>query len=310
MSDINNSAFEAIGLLPVVDVIENPELLQAAVEERLEGEQAYKLLFDTYPVDARSVAFQLDSAPGLDRQVKEVPQFGEIPVGDPLEGEDKFAKLAKDAIGIRVSYEQRKDNDSKAVQREVAARTREISRGNARRALEALEAAEITEFPVTAAWDTENAEALTDLHLANELIVGAKDNHGNPFDYEGTTIWASKKTISVFKRNPEVLGSYVGDMAAENPLFKAIGDNPLVAGQFQLAPDNSIPDGVAYLFADERVGSEFQIEDPIVTPFYEEGGQSGYGGPNMTWRSDYVHERALAVRAPKAIVKLTGLLTA
>lgn len=305
----NNSAFDAIGILPVVDVLENQELLDEAVTERLEGEQAYKLLFDTHEVNARAVAYQLDAAPGLDAEVKVVPEFGEIPVADPLSGEEKFAKLAKDAVGIRVSYEQRSDNDSKAVQREVAGRSREIARGNARRALAALDAAEITEFPVTASWDTADAKALTDLHLANELIVGAQDKDGNAFDYEATVLWVSKRTASVLKRNEEVSGSYIGDMASENPLFKSIADQPLLAGQFQIAADNSIPDGVGYLFDEGRVGSEFQIEDPIFTPFYEEGGQSGYGGPTMSWRSDYVHERALAVRAPKAIVKLTGLLT-
>lgn len=304
-----NSAFDAVGILPVVDILDNPELLEEAVTELLEGEQAYKLLFEKHDVNARAIAYHQDTAPGLDRQVQVVPEFGEIPVADPNAGEEKFAKLEKDAIGIRVSYEQRSDNDSKAVQRELKARAREIARGNANRAVNALNKADITEFPVTAPWDTEGAEALTDLYLANELIVGAKDNDGNAFDYEGNVLWVSKKTASVLKRNEEVRAAYVGDMASENPLFKSISEQPLLAGQFQIATDNSIPDGEGYLFAEGRVGSEFQIEDPIFTPFYEEGGQSGYGGPTMSWRSDYVHERALAVRAPKSIVKMTGLLS-
>ena len=70
-------------------------------------------------------------------------------------------------------------------------------------------------------------------------------------------------------------------------------------------------DGVAYVMSETPtggLGTRFEAEPPRFSDWYEEGGQSGMGGPRLTWRSDYVHFRSLVVRAPKALVKITGAI--
>lgn len=43
------------------------------------------------------------------------------------------------------------------------------------------------------------------------------------------------------------------------------------------------------------------------TQLYCEGGDSTIGGPTMSWRSDLVRKRAIAVDNPKSVVRIKGL---
>ena len=75
--------------------------------------------------------------------------------------------------------------------------------------------------------------------------------------------------------------------------------------------DQSLDDGVAYVFAGEeygKIGSRFQLGEPKTSDWYSEGGDSTLGGSTMSKRTDWVHWRGLGVRAPKAVVKITGAL--
>ena len=307
----NNSYFDALEVLPVEDILTSSELLEAAASELLVGTQAYDLLFNAHNVDHLTIGYNTDVAPGLDEAVQTVPEFGEIPVGDPDAGERKYADLTKKAIGLRISKEQRDFGTGADIQRELVGRVAEIRRGNSADAMAALEAAGIEELPVAAKWNTTDAQAVDDLWAADDLLSGAKDTRGNLFNYSAGYVWANRKTLNALKRNKQTSSFYIGDMAHANPLFAGISEQPLVAEQFKLVADQALPDGVAYVFADSEygtVGTRFQTGDPIFTPFYEEHGQSGHGGSTMSWRSDYAHWRALAVRAPKAAVKLTGAI--
>lgn len=307
----NNSYFDALEVLPVEDILTSSELLEAAAEELLQGTQAYDLLFTPHNVKHLTIGYNVDVAPGLDEAVQTVPEFGEIPVGDPDAGLRKYADLTKKAVGIRISKEQKDFGSGADIQRELIGRMAEVRRGNSNDALAALEAAGIEELPVAAKWNTKDALAMDDLWAADDLLAGAKDERGNLFNYSAGYVWANRKTLNALKRNKQTASLYIGDMAHANPLFAGIEQQPLIAEQFKLVADQALPDGVAYVFADSEygsVGTRFQTGEPIFTEFYEEHGQSGHGGSTMSWRSDYAHWRALAVRAPKAAVKLTGAI--
>lgn len=311
MADVINSAYDALAELSVQDLIDTPELFERALEELLEGEQAYKMLFSTENTDEEVVAYTEEDAPVLDTGLQAVAEFAEIPVADPVRDRvKKFAALEDYAIGIRISEKQRRRNRNGEVQRELVARARTIRRDNGLAAMAALAEAGIAEFPVDTPWDHPEADIREDIGLVTDLILGATDRFGNPHNYEPDVLWANPVTINRAKRNQTVKSDFIGDMASDNPLFKKVGQNPLIGGYLQVVPDISIPMGEAYIAAQQRVGVEAQGGAPITTPFYEEGGQSGIGGPRMTHRSDYVHNRALFVPAPKAIVRLTGLATA
>lgn len=307
----HNSYFDALETLTVEEILESSELLEAAAEELLEGTQAYDLLFNPVNVKQLTIGYNLDVAPGLDEAVQKVPEFGEIPVGDPNRGERKFADLTKHAVGIRVSYEQKSFGSGADIQRELIGRLAEVRRNNSNEAVGALADSGIEELPVSQKWNEKDAPAMDDLFAADDLLAGATDDRGNLFNYSASYVWANRRTINALKRNRQVTDLYIGDMASSNPLFKGIEQQPLIAEQFRLVADQALPDGVAYVFAGEeygKVGSRFQTGEPIFTDWYQEEGESGYGGRTMAYRSDYAHWRALAVRAPKAIVKITGAI--
>lgn len=310
MADVINSAYDALAELSVLELTENPELFERALEELLEGEQAYKMLFKKEHTDEEVVTYYEEDAPVLDAGLKPVAEFAEIPVADPIrERVKKFAVIEDYAIGIRISERQKRMNRNGEVQRELAARARTIRRDNGLAAMEALKKANIAEMPVALAWDKSDADIREDIGLATDLIMSATDRFGNQHSYEPDVLWANPVTINRAKRNKTVREDFIGDKASDNPLFKKVGQNPLIGGYLQIVPDLSIPVGEAYIAVEGRVGVEAQQSDPTTTPFYEEGGQSGIGGPRMSHRSDYVHPRTLYVPAPKAIVRLTGLAT-
>lgn len=310
---VTNSYFDDLKDLSVEDILTSSELLEGAISELLEGEQSYNLIFDPFNVDQLTVGYNLDSAPGLDEEVQTVAEFAEIPVGDPARGERRFVDLLPSGIGVRVSYGQRNYTSGSAVQRELLGRAAEIRRKNGKDALAAIAAVgdQVEELPVAAKWNTADAKAMDDLYAADDLLAGAVDENGRRFGYAGKYVWGNRRTINALKRNKQVTGMYIGDMAHADPRFTPIGQQPLIGEQFYLVVDEGMADGEAYVISETLtggIGTRFQTGEPMFSDWYEEGGQSGLGGPRLTWRSDYVHFRALAVRAPKAIVKLTGAI--
>lgn len=310
---VTNSYFDDLKDLSVDDILTSSELIEGAINELLEGTQAYNLIFDPFNVDQLTKGYNLDTAPGLDEEVQTVAEFAEIPVGDPARGERRFVDLLPSGIGVRVSYKQRKFGTGSVVQREVLGRAAEIRRKNGRDALAAINAVsdQIEELPVAQKWNLADAAAMDDLYAADDLLAGAVDENGRRFGYSGKWVWANRRTINALKRNKQVTDLYVGDMAHADPRFTPLGQQPLIGEQFNLVVDEGMADGDAYVISETLtggIGTRFQTGDPLFSDWYEEGGQSGLGGPRMTWRSDYVHFRALAVRAPKAIVKITGAI--
>lgn len=229
----NNSYFDDLKYLSVEDILTSSELIEGAVNELLEGEQAYELIFDPYNTDGKlTVGYNLDSAPGLDEEAQTIAEFGEIPVGDPSRGERRFTDLLPVGIGVRVSYGQRNFTSGAAVQRELLGRAAEIRRKNGRDALAAFAAVDdqVEELPVAAKWNTADAKAMDDLYAADDLLAGAVDHEGRRFGYAGRYIWANRRTINALKRNKQVTDLYVGDMAHADPRFTPIGRQRAVKG--------------------------------------------------------------------------------
>lgn len=307
----SNSYFDDLADLSVVDIMTSSELLEGAAAELMEGENAYDLLFDPFNVDRLTVGYHLDTAPGLEEEVQDIAEFSEIPVGDPNRGEKRYADLTPVGIGLRLSYQQRRFGTGAEVQRELIGRMAEVRRKDGKAALAALAAEDIQELPVAVKWNTADAKAMDDLYAADDLLASAVDDAGNRFGYAGKWVWGNRKTLNALKRNKQVTDMYTGDMAHADPRFTALSSQPVIAEQFLPVPDEGMKDGDLYVISETLtggIGTRFQTGEPEFTDWYEEGGQSGIGGPRLSWRSDYVHFRSLAVRAPKAIIKVTGTI--
>lgn len=304
-----NSAFDRMSGLTVDEMLANPTILPEIFRESFEGEEAHRLFFRTIPSASNVVGYYEAQANFLEDDVQNVAEFGEIPVSDPTGGEMQTLKLAKNGIGIRVSWEQRDDNDVDAVQREMVSRQNTLRRKDGRDALAALSAAKVQTFAAATAWNQEGSNPASDMLDAIELIQGAEDINGNYFEYEPDVLWINPMTLTALKRNAEVQKLYIGDMAHENPLFTGIAAEPLLFGNLQVVKDFTIPKGEAFLGVEGISGFMAQREDRQVTDFYPERGDSQLGGANMSFRSDAVHRRGFGVDNPKSVVKLTGLMS-
>ena len=304
-----NSAFDRMSGLTVDEMLANPTILPEIFRESFEGEEAHRLFFRTIPSASNVVGYYEAQANFLEDDVQNVAEFGEIPVSDPTGGEMQTLKLAKNGIGIRVSWEQRDDNDVDAVQREMVSRQNTLRRKDGRDALAALSAAKVQTFAAATAWNQEGSNPASDMLDAIELIQGAEDINGNYFEYEPDVLWINPMTLTALKRNAEVQKLYIGDMAHENPLFTGIAAEPLLFGNLQVVKDFTIPKGEAFLGVEGISGFMAQREDRQVTDFYPERGDSELGGANMSFRSDAVHRRGFGVDNPKSVVKLTGLMS-
>lgn len=304
-----NSAFDRMSGLTVDEMLANPTILPEIFRESFEGEEAHRLFFRTIPSASNVVGYYEAQANFLEDDVQNVAEFGEIPVSDPSGGELQTLKLAKNGIGIRVSWEQRNDNDVDAVQREMISRQNTLRRKDGRDALAALSAAKVQTFAATTAWNQEGSNPASDMLDSIELIQGAEDTNGNYFEYEPDVLWINPMTLTALKRNTEVQKLYIGDMAHENPLFTGIAAEPLLFGNLQVVKDFTVPKGDAFLGVEGISGFMAQREDRQVTDFYPERGDSQLGGANMAFRSDAVHRRGFGVDNPKSVVKLTGLMS-
>lgn len=309
MAETINSAFDVLSGLTVEEALANPHFMPELVLEELNGAEMQRMLFRDVTVNSNVIAYREALPSYLEDDVERVAEFGEIPVSDPIGGELKTTAVEKLGIAIRVSWEQRNDNDMDAVRRELESRKNTIIRSQARDALAAIGRAAIQEHQVTTAWDQQGADPAGDFLDATEIILGAEDGDGHYYGYQPNVLMIHPMTLNLLKRNEEVQKLYIGNMASENPLFKGVSSEPLIFGGVQVVKSFFIPKGEAYLGQEQTAGFMGQREPEWMSDFYEERGNSGRGGANMSWRSDYVHRRGFVVDAPKSLVKLTGLVT-
>lgn len=317
------SAYEALGELGWDDLVDSTDLLRDAVEERLQLSRVANLMFEEELSAELTIGYRTDLPSGEGDEVEKRAEFGEIPVFDPEKGREFLAKMDSKARGMRVSYEQTKSNGGKHVQREVRAMANAVAMSDTRSALQSIEKRlaltgldpvdQIETLESTGQFADPAFNPLDPVWSAADLIQGA-EYEGVSYYYRATAIWGNPVDLSVLKRHDKVKDLYVGDMASANPLFAGIEEEPLLAGQFQLVPDPTVPRGTLFVFQDAAslggaIGSKFTWDDgqPLVTGWYSERGDSARGGANMAYRSDYSEWNHMGIRAPKAIVKITGV---
>ena len=137
MAETINSAFDVLSGLTVDEALANPHFMPELVLEELNGAEMQRMLFRDVTVNSNVIAYREALPSYLEDDVERVAEFGEIPVSDPTAGELKTTAVEKLGIAIRVSWEQRNDNDMDAVRRELEARKNTVLRSQARAALAA-----------------------------------------------------------------------------------------------------------------------------------------------------------------------------
>ena len=178
-----------------------------------------------------------------------------------------------------------------------------------------FKSAKVQELQVSSQWT--GGDPVKDVFDAVELVQSAHedDDLNRQFDYEPNTILLHPASYTKLVRNEQMQKYYIGNAALDNPIFlDQNGDsifgglrNTELFGTLRVATSRLIEQGTAYVFEAQGVGFKSDTMPLTATPMYSEGGDSQLGGPTMSWRSDLVRKRAIAVDNPKAIVKLTGI---
>lgn len=305
MSELITSAYDG-PKITVDEMMADPTFIPKRVMTNLENAFVEDLFFRQAEDNKGVVAFREAASNYLADDAEEIAEFGEIPVSAPELGPLRAAYGIKTGEAIRVSYEQRNENKIDAVVRSTEALEKTVVRHGINAVFGVFTAAQVPELAAGAQWvgGTPDKDVLD----AIEAVQGAHedDDPNKLFEYDPNCILLHPQALTKLLRNEQVQKYYVGNVANENPIFRGMRDIELF-GQLQVATSRLMPTNVAYVFEKQAAGFKSDTMPMTMTPMYSEGGQSDLGGPTMSWRSDLVRKRAIAVDNPKSVVKITGI---
>lgn len=307
MAHIITSAFGGQDIT-VDSLMADPAFIPEQVIEQLTGQFIEEVIFRNGGTNDGVVAFRETVSAFLSDDAEEVAEFGEIPVASPQLGDLKAAYGIKTALGVRVSREMKRENKIDQLNLNATQLMNTMVRGGVRATVGVFKAADVTEREAGEPWGTADATPAHDVLDAIEDIQSAAPDNADDdetFGYEPDLIVAHPLAITKLTRDPQIQKLYIGDIASENPLYK--GMYPKTICGLEVATSRFLGANDFYVLQ-RGVGGFISDTDPLsATPFYEEGGASGAGGPNQSWRSDVWRKRAIAVDNPKAIVKITAI---
>ncbi|MGV0399775.1 phage major capsid protein [Corynebacterium segmentosum] len=314
MGELITSAYDG-PKLTVSEMLEDPTFIPQRVVDGMQGQFLEDLFFRQAENNKGVVAFREAAGQYLADDAEEIAEFGEIPVSAPELGPLRAAYGIKSGEAIRISYEMRNENKVDQVNRHIQALEKTMIRHGIQATLGVFKSAKVQELQVSSQWT--GGDPVKDVFDAVELVQSAHDDDdvNRQFDYEPNTILLHPASYTKLVRNEQMQKYYIGNAALDNPIFlDQNGDsifgglrNTELFGTLRVATSRLIEQGTAYVFEAQGVGFKSDTMPLTATPMYSEGGDSQLGGPTMSWRSDLVRKRAIAVDNPKAIVKLTGI---
>lgn len=305
MGELITSAYDGPDIT-VDEMMADPTYIPQRVVDNLENSFVEDLFFRQAESNNGTVAFREAAGEYLADDAEEIAEYGEIPVSVPELGPLKAAFGIKTGEAIRVSYEQRNENKIDIVSKNVAALEKTVIRHGINAVFGVFTSADVPEMQVSGPWV--GGEPDKDLLDAIELVQGAHEegDETRVFDYDPNTILLHPQTLTKLIRNEQMQKYYIGNCANENPIFRGLQDVELF-GRLQVATSRLMPTTTAYVFEAQAAGFKSDTIPLSATPMYSEGGDSPLGGPTMSWRSDLVRKRAIAVDNPKSVLKITGI---
>ncbi|MGO1319939.1 MAG: phage major capsid protein [Galactobacter sp.] len=305
MSQLITSAYDGVEIT-VDEMMADPVFIPQRIVDNLDGAFMEDLFFRQAESNKGTVAFREAAGEYLADDAEEIAEYGEIPVSTPEYGELTAAFGIKTGEAIRVSWEQRNENKVDVVNKSITALQKTMIRHGIKAVTGVFESAGVPELQASAAWTGGAPDK--DVLDAIELVQGAHEDGDETrvFDYDPNTILLHPQSLTKLLRNEQVQKYYIGNMANENPVFKGLTTTQLF-GQLQVATSRLIAKDAAYVFEAGAAGFKSDTMPLTATPMYSEGGESQIGGPTMSWRSDLVRKRAIAVDNPKSVLKITGI---
>lgn len=305
MSQLITSAYDGVEIT-VDEMMADPTFIPQRIVDNLDGAFMEDLFFRQAEPNNGTVAFREAAGQYLADDAEEIAEFGEIPVSNPEYGELKAAFGIKTGEAIRVSWEQRNENKVDVVNTSINALQKTVILNGIKAVTGVFTSAAVPELQASAPWTGGDPDK--DVLDAIEAVQGAHEDGDDThvFDYDPDTILLHPQALTKLLRNEAVQKYYIGNMANENPVFKGLTTTQLF-GQLQVATSRLISKDAAYVFERGAAGFKSDTMPMTATPMYSEGGDSPIGGPTMSWRSDLVRKRAIAVDNPKSVLKITGI---
>lgn len=314
MSELITSAYDG-PTLTVSEMLEDPTFIPRRVVTGMQGQFLEDLFFRQAEPNKGVVAFREAAGHYLADDAEEIAEFGEIPVSAPGLGALRAAYGIKTGEAIRVSYEMKNENKVDQVNRHIEALEKSMIRHGIQAVLGVFKSAGVQELQASSQWT--GGDPVKDVFDAIELVQSAHDGDdlNRQFDYEPNTILLHPASYTKLVRNEQMQKYYIGNAALDNPIFLDQNGNSIFGGlrntelfgTLRVATSRLIEQNTAYIFEAQGVGFKSDTMPLTATPMYSEGGDSALGGPTMSWRSDLVRKRAIAVDNPKSVVKLTGI---
>lgn len=298
-------------MLTVEQVVADPTWLAERTLENLDGAFLEEALFRNGGTNDGVVAYREAASPFLNDDAEEVAEFAEIPISNPNVGKARSLVGVKNALGIRISREMRRENKIDQVSLQQTALQNTMMKNGVEATLAAFERANIPEMAVTTSWEADNANPLKDINLAKRMINSAKPEDARPnekFGYSANAIIASETAIDLLTENERVQRLYNGNAAVENPLYKGV--LPAKIGPLRLITSPWLADDEMYVMQTGVAGFISDTDPLTVTPLYSESGENGYGGSRQSWRMDSFRKRIIAIDNPQSVVKVSGFMEA
>ena len=294
--------------LTVDAMVKDPTYIQERILEDLDKAFLEEALFRNAGTNDGIVAYSEAVAPFLNDDAEVVAEYAEIPLSNMDSGKVKSLIGHKTALGVSVSLEQRRFNKLDKVVQQVNALKNTMVRTSVRASLAAFANAEIPTLNVGTKWEEPTANPLGDIRAAERMISQAKPETDDQalFGYKPDTLVIAESTLEAALEHEATQKFFIGNMAAENPIFKGI--TPGILSQLRIVTSSWLEEDEIYVMEAQTAGFYSDSIPLTVSELYSPHGDNGYGGATQSWRVDAFRTRIIAVDNPKAVVKVEGAL--
>lgn len=294
--------------LTVDAMVKDPTYIQERILEDLDKAFLEEALFRNAGTNDGIVAYSEAVAPFLNDDAEVVAEYAEIPLSNMDSGKVKSLIGHKTALGVSVSLEQRRFNKLDKVVQQVNALKNTMVRTSVRASLAAFANAEIPTLNVGTKWEEPTANPLGDIRAAKRMISQAKPETDDQalFGYKPDTLVIAESTLEAALEHEATQKFFIGNMAAENPIFKGI--TPGILSQLRIVTSSWLEEDEIYVMEAQTAGFYSDSIPLTVSELYSPHGDNGYGGATQSWRVDAFRTRIIAVDNPKAVVKVEGAL--
>lgn len=292
-----------------VDVMANdPTFIKEHILADLDRSFLEEAIFRNGGENQGVVAWNDDPGVRMIDDAEVVAEFAEIPLSDVEDGQIRSAVGRKIALGLAVSLEDRRFNRLDKLNKRILALKNTLVASSVQMTLKAFKEADIQTLSVGKTWDKSEANPFKDLSTAKRMIATAKPEGATDrkWNFRADTLVIPESTLELGLTHQTVQNIYRGDAAIENPLYKGI--LPQTLHGLRVVTSSWLEEDEVYVMQSQTAGFYSDGIPLTVTDLYSPNGQNDWGGSTQSWRLDAFMNRIVVVDAPKAVVKLQGVV--